>query len=420
MRLQDLSTRALVAATVGGLLAGCSGTGSGFAPTSGGVSPSGLRSPSRTYSFTDVGRATSATTVNLAVVLKYRNEDELDKLVDGQGDPGSGHYHHFLSQKQFVEKFGATPEQYQATIKELQDAGFTVTHTFTNRTIIDASAPAPTAEQYFSTEIHNVRLADGAARYTNVKPETIPSQLAKTVYTVVGLDSAHTMHPDYQLALHPNYKNLPSSQPARQNSKQRSSPPLFGPDSGYGPLVYRTSYGFPKNMTGKGQATGVVGDADFLDTDLSGFLKYFDETQSVPTTRVKVDGGAPPGLTGDSVETELDVETVVGIDPDTALYLYTVPSEPDLRYFTDMYNQAVQDNKVGSVNTSYSECETALVPSFRKPPRRSSSKALPKASRSTHPRATMVCTPTVAATKSRSERRPTLRITFRSVERPKM
>jgi subtilase family serine protease len=361
MRLHDLTTRAVGAVLIGGLLSACSGTGSGFSPA-GGTSPDGLRSPSRADgAFTVMGRATAATQVNLAVVLNYRNQDQLDKLVDNQSDPASGQYHHFLTQQQFVEKFGPTPDQYQATIKQLRDAGFNITHSFNNRTVIDASAPAPVAENYFSTEIHVVRLADGSARYINTRPETIPSQLAQTVFAVIGLDSAHTMHPQYRFPVKRNNQAMQKIAPAA-----KGKPPLFGPDSGYGPGVYRASYGFPAKATGKGQATAVVGDADFLDSDLSGFLTYFDEKQSVPTTRVLVDGGPPSGLTGDSVETELDVETIVGIDPDTALYVYEVPGEPDLRYFTDMYNQAVQDNKVEAVNTSYSECETAFIPTFPK------------------------------------------------------
>jgi pseudomonalisin len=360
MRLHDLTTRAVGAALVGGLLSACAGTGSGFAPA-GGMSPNGLRSPSQTGSIRDMGRATSTTQVNLAVVLNYRNSDELDKLVDEQTDPGSAQYHHFLSQGQFVEKFGPTADQYQSTIKQLQDAGFTVTHTFANRTVIDASAPAPAAEKLFSTEIHNVQLSDGSARYTETISPTIPAQLGQTVFAVVGLDSAHTLHPMYAFP-------AKRSNPIKGGSMApRKAPILFGPDRGYGPAAYRIAYNFPKAL-GQGQATGVVGDADFLDSDLAGFLTYFGEKQKVKTVRVAVDGGAPPNqISPDTVETNLDVETVVGINPDTTLYMYTVPPGQDnINNFTDMYNQAVQDDKVDTVNTSYSQCETAFDLNFPK------------------------------------------------------
>jgi kumamolisin len=360
MRLHDLTTRAIGAALVGGLLSACAGTGSGFAPA-GGMSPNGLSSlSSPAVTMHDMGRATSATQVNLAIVLKYRNQDDLDKLVEDQADPGSGQYHHFLSQGHFVEKFGPTADQYEATIKQLQDAGFTVTHTFANRTVVDVSGPAPAAEKAFSTQIHNVQLSDGSARYIETISPTIPAQLGQTVFAVVGLDSAHTMHPMYAFP-------ATRSTPVRGAVRPNKAPILFGPDHGYGPAAYRIAYDFPKAL-GQGQATGVVGDADFLDTDLSGFLTYFGEKQKVKTVRVPVDGGAPPNqISPDTVETNLDVETVVGINPDTTLYMYTVPpGQSNINNFTDMYNQAVQDNKVDTVNTSYSQCETAFDPNFPK------------------------------------------------------
>jgi kumamolisin len=308
----------------------------------------------------DLGRATDTTRVNLAVVLNYHNEAKLDQLIEAQGTPGSGSYHHFLTPQQFARQFGPTQADYDSTIGQLQAAGFTITHTFTNRTTIDASAPAPAAEKLFSTEIHDVRRADGQLRYVNVRPETIPATLARTVYAVVGLDSAHSLRPQY--VFKPGHRVIPAAQVHRA-----SSPPLFGPDSGYGPGVYRAAYTIPAKLTGTGRATAFVGDADFLDTDVNAYLSYFQVNRTGPaTTRVLVDGGPPPGLSGDSVEATLDIETLVSIAPGTAIYAYEVPSAPDLRYFIDMYTQIVQDNFVDTVNTSYSECETAFIPTFPK------------------------------------------------------
>lgn len=307
----------------------------------------------------DLGRATPSTRVDVAVVLKYRNDAELDELVESQADETSPLYHHFLTPGQFAQYFGPTPAAYADTIAQLRRAGFTITNTFPNRTIVDATATASVAERFFSTEIHFVRREDGSVRYLNVRPETIPASLSGEVMGVIGLDNAHVMHPQYVF--------LPPGAPRPSAPAQFNSEPLFGPDGGYGPLVFRTSYSIPSSLDGTGRASAVVGDADFLDTDLAGYLKYFGVTRTGPATvRVPVDGGAPRGISGDSVETTLDVETIVSIAPGTALYVYTVPPEPDLRYFADMYAKIVSDNKVDTVNTSYSECETAFVPSFPK------------------------------------------------------
>jgi pseudomonalisin len=348
MRFPVSTYRALGLAAVTAMLAACSGAGTSLAPSAGSTQ------------MQDLGRATATTSVNVAVVLNYHNEAKLDSLVEAQGTPGSGSFHRYLTPQQFARQFGPTQADYDATLGQLRDAGFTITHTFTNRTTIDASAPAPVAERLFSTEIHVVRRADGETRYMNVRPETIPANLARTVYAVVGLDSAHTLRPQYEFK--PGHHIGPATQVRRA-----SKPPLFGPDSGYGPGVYRASYGIPKKMTGAGRASAFVGDADFLDSDVDAYLSYFQVKRTGPaTTRVLVDGGPPAGLTGDSVEATLDIETLVSIAPGTAIYAYEAPSASDLRYFTDMYTQIVQDNLADTVNTSYSECETAFIPTFPK------------------------------------------------------
>ncbi|HEY2473178.1 MAG TPA: S53 family peptidase [Candidatus Cybelea sp.] len=308
----------------------------------------------------DLGRATDTTQVSVAVVLNYRNEDQLDQLIEAQGTPGSGSFHHFLTPQQFARRFGPTEADYQATIGQLRDAGFTITHTFTNRTTIDASAPAPVAERLFSTEIHVVRRPDGLMAYRNVRPETIPASLARTVVAVVGLDSATSMRPQY--VFKSGHHVVPSVL-VRRTAK----PPLFGPDNGYGPQIYRINYKFPKKLTGQKRASAFVGNADFLDTDVSGYLSYFEVNRTGPATkRVLVDGGPPQGISEDSVEATLDIETLVSIAPGTAIYAYEVPFSATLEYFTDAYTQLVQDDFADTVNTSYSECETAFTVSFPK------------------------------------------------------
>jgi subtilase family serine protease len=307
----------------------------------------------------DLGPAPSRIPVRVAVVLNYRNDAELERLVNAQGDPTSPLFHHFLTPQQFANYFAPAPSEYADAIAQLRSAGFTITNTFPNRTVVDAEAPAPVAARFFSTDIHLVRREDGSVRYINLRPETIPATLQREVLAVVGLDTAHQMHPQYRLL--PKGLTRPAIAPAR------NSEPLFGPDGGYGPLVYQVSYGFPAGMNGTGRATGVVEDADFLDSDLSGYLAGFGITRTGPaTTRVLVDGGPPKGISEDSVETTLDVETIVSILPGTALYVYEAPFFDDLQDFTDMYNKAVSDGKVDTISTSYSECETAFIPSFPK------------------------------------------------------
>ena len=140
--------------------------------------------------------------------------------------------------------------------------------------------------------------------------------------------------------------------------------PTTGPDQGYGPSVIADAYDLPvqHGFDGKGRATGVAISGDFSDADLRTYLAYFGIVRTgPPTKRVEVDGGASYdptySLTNASVEATLDVETIVGIAPGTALTMYLIP-DLSSAHIEDGYNRAVSDGLVDVVNSSFGGCET--------------------------------------------------------------
>jgi subtilase family serine protease len=305
----------------------------------------------------DLGRAPASLGVRIAVVLKYHRDAELEWLTQAQADPGSPLFHRFLTTDQFNNYFSPTPAEYGRVVSSLQRGGFTITNTFQNRTVVDAVAAAPVAARYFSTDIHRVLTGDGRRTYTNVRPGIVPPEIRELVLTVQGLDAVGRMRP--LIAFAPNARRhivAPAESP--------DSTPILGPDGGYGPLVFIRSYDLPasKGFTGAGRASGVATDADFLDSDLKAFVTYFRLNRTgPPSKRVLVDGGPQPGLGPDSVETTLDVEQIVSIAPGTALYVYEVTyDEPTNANFIDIFNKVVTDNKVDTLNSSYTYCETAI------------------------------------------------------------
>jgi kumamolisin len=290
--------------------------------------------------------------------LNYHHDDELDRLTEELADPDSPLFHHFLTPAEFAAYFAPSPAEYQRVVAALRRGGFTIAHTSPNRTVVDAVAPAPVAAAYFATDIHSALSRDAGRTYVNVRPGAVPADIAEYVYAVVGLDAAHRLHPAYAFAA----QRPAAIHPA---GAMRDGNPVFGPDGGYGPQVFANSYDLPSlnGMTGTGRASGVATDNDFLDSDLASYLAYFGVNRTGPaTTRVNVDGGPGPGLGPDSVETTLDVETIVSLAPGTALYVYEAPyDEPTNANFIDIYNQVVSDNLVDTLNSSYTYCETGIL-----------------------------------------------------------
>ncbi len=299
--------------------------------------------------YRDLGRAPAQMPVRLAVVLAYRNENELQALLAAQDDAASPLAGHYLSQGQFLAAFAPSFATYAAVERDLTARGFTIERAYANRTVLDVTAPAATVERTFATELHRAS-ALGRSGYANVRAAFLPAELRASVAGVVGFDSVGVLHTA-------NHRGA-----AQKNAL---GPPLQGPDTGFSPFALAGAYDLPvqHGKDGLGQSAAVVIDADFLDTDLARFLKTFGETRTGPaTTRIPIDGGPKPPINGDSVEASLDVEAIVGTAPGTSLYVYEASS---LSYATilDTYNQIVSDNHAGVVNSSFGGCETETSPS---------------------------------------------------------
>jgi subtilase family serine protease len=306
---------------------------------------------------TDLGHAPLGGRVDLAVTLNYRNDDLLGQLVEMQSDPTSPLYGHFLTNAQFNASFAPTPADYARVAATLQKNGFRVTQTFTNGTVIDATGTVGAANRLFSTDIHAVNQVGHGIRYANATPGHEPAALRGLIASVSGLHTLTLVHSD-----------IVTSQPHLGMGPDAAGLPLNGPRGGFGPLAFSQGYLFPEQFKsskgqtydGTGRTSGVVIDADFLDSDLATFLSYFKVTRTGPATvRVPIDGGPPKGDgSGDSIETTLDVETIVSNAPGTGLYVYEFPNFDKDSYITDAYNKVVSDNLVDTANSSFGGCET--------------------------------------------------------------
>jgi subtilase family serine protease len=310
----------------------------------------------------DLGEATATTPVSIVVTLNYHHEDQLDRLVELQNDPGSPYFRHWLTSAQFDSAFAPTPAEYERAILALEGGGFHITQTFANRTVIDARGTASAAERLFQTRIHRVEQAGHGVRYTNVLPVTLPAALQTLVYSVNGLNNLSLVHTDFVGVAR------------RRIRPEKATAPYTGPVStttgysGLGPIVYGQSYDFPdrhatKNdaYDGKGRAEAIVIDAVFLTSDIDSYLKYFGIKRSAPISRVSVDGGttSDPYLTNDSIEATLDTEVIAGGAPGAAVYVYeTAPFDWGVAVITDAYNAIVSQNKVDAVNSSFGVCES--------------------------------------------------------------
>lgn len=132
--------------------------------------------------FSDMGRRAGNEPVSIAVTLNYNHERQLEQFIAAQSGPNSGHQ--FLTPAQFEAEYAPTLQQEQQVANALKAAGFTITHEYSNRTIIDATAPTSAVNRFFSTEMHTVMQGRYGQRFANLAPATVPSSIDSLVRTV--------------------------------------------------------------------------------------------------------------------------------------------------------------------------------------------------------------------------------------------
>jgi subtilase family serine protease len=304
----------------------------------------------------DLGPVPANAKISVALVIAYRNEDELRRLVTLQSRPQSPYYHRWLTSRQFNSAFGPSVSDYSKAIASLRRAGFVVNRTFPNRTVIDATADVATVDRYFDTEIARVYEPGYGVRYANIKPAFIPADLRGVLFAVTGLH-------DLDLAFSRAGRRNAMLRPAMRDAVAAKLR-LLGPTNtasglnGYGPVAFSDGYDFPsrhrKAYSGSGRVAAILSNGDFSETDLKRFLTYFRVKRTGPATvRVAVDEatvGVDPVTTGEA-------ENLIALAPGTSLYMYeTGTSATDI---TDALNRIVSDNKADVVDVPYSQCETS-------------------------------------------------------------
>src|SRR5262245_22805566 len=107
-------------------------------------------------------------TLPMSVTLHVENRAALDALLAAQQQPGSPEYHRWLSPREFGERFGCTPDTYDALAEWLRGQGFTV-RAWPGRLRLDFTGTAGGVEAAFGVRM-NAYLRHGRRALANAGP----------------------------------------------------------------------------------------------------------------------------------------------------------------------------------------------------------------------------------------------------------
>ncbi len=265
----------------------------------------------------------------LMMNMSAAQQASLDQLLADQQNPSSKQYHQWLTPEEFGGRFGLSSGDESTVVAWLHSAGFTVKHVSRSHNWIAFGGTAGQVSAALHTSIHKY-LVNGEVHYANATNPAVPEALADVTGGFVGLN-------DFKL----------------QSMIQRISPDLNSGASHYlSPgdfaMIYDLNPLYQAGINGTGMTIAVVGDSDFLPTDISSFRARYGLPVNAPKTFLY---GTDPGLNGDEIEVNLDLEWAGAIAPNATIYYVYGPD-----VFTAIV-YAVELNVSQAITISYGYCE---------------------------------------------------------------
>ncbi|AIF47104.1 S53 family peptidase [Dyella japonica] len=307
----------------------------------------------------DTGTANNSQVVNVTLVLRLHNQEQLEDYIQQTVTPGSPHYRQFLSTSEFASRYGATDAELAQVQNFLRQNGLSGS-VLANHMAIRTSGTLAQFSAAFQTPIHSFTSKDtGRSFHRPTQPLILPAQLTNTLLLVSGLSNEHK----YLSHVMKSVENKPVtavgakalarstlSAPASKggNSTATGVPGEF--TVGDVANMYNINPLYARGVNGQGSTIAIVTLSNFYPDDAQ---TYWNDigliTKPNRITQVHVDGGG--AIDAGSGETSLDVEQSGGVAPFADILVYDAPNAGT--GFTDAFMQAVVDNKADAISTSW-------------------------------------------------------------------
>jgi subtilase family serine protease len=290
-----------------------------------------------------------------------QQEADLNTLMDGQLDPKSPNFHHWLTPNEFGTLYGPSEYDIAAVTNWLQNHGFSIDRVAHGRMYIEFSGTASTVQEAFHTEIRRY-LVEGEEHIANNVDPAIPEALSPVV---TGIVSLHNFRAKTQHRYLGSFTRTGNAGKWTPQNPELVSKPLFtvpGSDPTFelvAPNDFATIYNlkplWAAGINGSGQTIAIAGRTDISLADVQNFRSTFGLPKNDPTFLIN---GADPGVSADDkVENTLDVEWSGAAAPMAKIIFVTTASTntSDGASSSAMY---IIDNNVAKIMSfSYGNCE---------------------------------------------------------------
>lgn len=251
-------------------------------------------------------------------------------------NPRSAIYGHYITPAQFGERFGADKAAYESLREWAGAQGLTVGPRTQSRTTIALAGTAGQFAAIFGTQFGKFTTKEHSDGYVTLVAPRLPAALAGKVDGVVGLSSAASFAPLYRY------------------DPTRTHPDVgTGLGGGYAPSDLRTAYDVPTQTNTK--ATEIVAlfeESGFPQSDVTAYEKQY-KLPNITVTPVSVNGSGT-GTNGALVEVDLDIDAVIGMNPNVGQVLVYIDENGSFSsQLVAAFNKVADDNKATVFSISY-------------------------------------------------------------------
>ncbi len=260
-----------------------------------------------------VGQLPATQSMQIDIVLSLRDQTGLEGFLQAVYNPSSPLYRHFVTPQEFIERFGATQQDYDAVIHFATANGFTVVGGSHEGSDVQLKGSVKAIESALHVTLGLYHDPIGNRNF--YAPDREPTvDLPFQLWHISGLDNYSVPQP--MMRKNPG---------VHSNATTGSCPELSfcGSDM-------RAAYYGGTALTGAGQTLGLLEYAGFDITDTDTYYTNAHQTLNVPIVGVSTDG--TPILckepSCDDTEQSLDITQACGMAPNlTSLYVFVGSSD---------------------------------------------------------------------------------------------
>lgn len=302
----------------------------------------------------------------MVMVLKpsAAQEQALDALQQAQHDPASPEYRQWLSPQQFAERFGVAQADIDAITAWLTQQGFRVDEVAPSQRSIVFSGNARQVRESFGVKLRYYE-RQGERRSERHIAHADAVQLPAALSEVVaGITSLHNFR---SAPLH-RARTLGTQATAEADASSEAITARATPQATYGNAHYLAAGDFHtiynlksvlgQGLTGAGRTIAVIGRSDILLSNVATFRNSMALPSNLPEI---VNGGAAPGfVTGDELESDLDVQWAGAVATGATVKFVTTASTATSDGIGLSALYAVNNNIGDVITVSYGLCESLM------------------------------------------------------------